>query len=440
MFLTKSPILQVLRIRSFLFLWLGQIFSQLAINMLNFILLLHIGEITGSNTATAVFILCIGVPALLFGSLAGVYVAHWPKKTVLVVCNILRAFLVLAFFFSSESLIPIYIFAFLASIVTQFFVPAEAPSIPTLVPSGLLLSANGLFTLTFYTSVIAGYMLAGPALAIFGPVNVFLLISLLFLTASIFVALLPNITVSAKFSLFEEQPKMNLLKPLWLFNLNLHRRHIRMVVNDFKEGYLFLINKRAIFSSFVLLTMSQVLIATISSLAPGFAREVMRVSLTSISYLMIGPAAFGMIIGAILVGNFGHLLTRKKLINLGIWGAGIFLILLSLSSRAQKNHQVIFYVLGDNNLLFLSMSLLFFLGLANSFIDVPANATLQEETSDELRSRIYGFLTAMVGFFSIFPVFLAGVFSDYFGVVKVIFAMGIGILGFGGYRFVRSKQ
>ncbi len=405
----NSPIIRVLTVRPFLYLWSGQVLSQLAINMANFILLLRIAELTHSNTATALFVLSIGIPALLFGSLAGVYVDHWSKKWVLIICNFLRAILILVFFVSSETLWAIYLFSFLTSTVTQFFVPAEAPTIPLLVKGELLLAANGLFTLTFYASVIVGYMLAGPALTVFGASNVFLLISVLFILAGIFVGLLPN------------EKRQPFQMPA-IFSWQFHKTHVKMIFRDFKEGYLYLIGSRVIITAFILLTASQVLISSIASLAPGFAREVMHVSLSNVSVVIIGPAALGMILGSVLISGIGNGFKREKLVNFGIWSAGFFLILLSFSS----------------NFLFFSMLLLFLLGISNALITVIANTTLQEKVNDQVRGRIYGFLTAFGGFFSIFPVLLAGVLSDFFGVATVIFIMGLGILGFSALRFARK--
>ncbi len=398
--------LKVIAIKPFLFLWLGQVFSQLAINMLNFILLIRIAQLTRSNTATAIFILSIGVPALLFGSLAGVYVDRWSKKWVLIICNFLRAILILTFLLFPQSLLLVYILSFLTSSITPFFVPAEAPTIPVLVPENLLLSANSLFTLTIYITVIVGYVLAGPMLVLFGGNKVFLLVSLLFVIAGTLVGMLPK--ESAKKSYLD-------------LNLTYHKRKFLAVVHDFKEGYLYLIRDKVILSAFLLLTSSQVLISAIASLAPGFAREVMGLDVSSISLVVVGPAAVGMIAGSLLAGSLDSRFHKEKLTNLGISGAGILLVFLSLISR----------------FLFLSLLLLFFLGVANALVTVSANTVLQKRAEEHIRGRLYGFLTAVGGSASVVPVLLTGVLSDYLGVVKVIFGLGAVIILFNVWRQIK---
>ena len=95
--------------RAFRFLWLGQIFSQLAMNSLIFTLALVVYRQTGSNTAVSGLFLAFGVPALLFGMVAGTVVDRLDRKMVLLLCDVIRAALVLFLFFSSKTLY-LYIF------------------------------------------------------------------------------------------------------------------------------------------------------------------------------------------------------------------------------------------------------------------------------------------------------------------------------------------
>lgn len=409
----KSPIIKIILVRPFLYLWLGQIFSQLAINMVNFILLLKLGELTKSNLATSIFVLSIGIPSLLFGSLAGVLADSFDKKRILIISNFSRAAVVLAFVGTSHNVIWVYILAFLAASLTQFFMPAQASLIPFLAPKELLLSANSLVTLTFFVTIILGFFLSGPVYLVLGN-NIFILAGLFFLAATLTVKFLPKITmVRAAFGFGK-------------------------IGHELKEAYLFLISSRSLSAAFFLLASSQILIATVAALAPGFAREVQRISVEQASILLVGPAALGMILGALVVGSVGQKFPRSTLITTGIFLAGICLMVFSLVARSQK-HQTELVINGYDISLLSSLVLLFLLGVANALVDVCANAVLQEESRQDLRSRVYGFLTAIVGFFSIFPVLFAGLLSDYFGVVKVLFMMGVGILGYGIFRFARRE-
>src|SRR5581483_8083144 len=158
----KPPtILDALRVRPFLFLWLSQILSQLAFNILNFVLVLRVYQLSGKNTAVSALVLAFMVPQLLLALFAGAVVDRFDKKLIMLVTNIVRALLVLILFILAGQIAFFYVIAFLLAIATQFFIPAEAPMIPQLLKKDLLLPANSLFTGTMYGSIILGYILAG---------------------------------------------------------------------------------------------------------------------------------------------------------------------------------------------------------------------------------------------------------------------------------------
>src|SRR5579883_3165565 len=130
--------------RAFLFLWLAELLSQVAMNMMNFVLILFAFHITSSNTAVSGIVLAFTIPALLFGILAGVYVDWWDKRTVLIATNILRGVILFFLIFFQSNLVVLYTITFLISIITQFFIPAETPMIPLIVSESQLFSANAL--------------------------------------------------------------------------------------------------------------------------------------------------------------------------------------------------------------------------------------------------------------------------------------------------------
>src|SRR3954464_14335384 len=89
---TFSPILGN---RAFLQLWIAQVISQLAQQMINYALLVQVGELSNSGTATAAIIICFTVPAVLFSAVAGVFVDRQSKRRVLTVTNVARGVLML---------------------------------------------------------------------------------------------------------------------------------------------------------------------------------------------------------------------------------------------------------------------------------------------------------------------------------------------------------
>ncbi|HZQ29862.1 MAG TPA: MFS transporter, partial [Patescibacteria group bacterium] len=187
----QNKIFKVLLIRPFVFLLLAEIFSQLAVNMLNFVLIIVAYTLTNSSTAVSGVIITFTVPALLFGLLAGVYVDKWNKKRVLYITNLLRALLVFLLIFTHSNLVLIYILSFVISFISQFFVPAETPMIPVVVKKKeLLLSANAIFGVIIYASIFIAYALSGPLFLIIGKTGIFITLSLCFLLAAFFASLI----------------------------------------------------------------------------------------------------------------------------------------------------------------------------------------------------------------------------------------------------------
>src|SRR5258708_29687473 len=125
---------RVLKNRSFLLLWLAQLLSQIVFNAANYGVIAIVTAVTHSTVMVGLAIISFTLPAVPFSLLAGVYVDHLNKRLVLWVSNAPRAvatgLIVGALLWNPHTVIPLYSLAFCISLVTQFFSPAEASSIP----------------------------------------------------------------------------------------------------------------------------------------------------------------------------------------------------------------------------------------------------------------------------------------------------------------------
>lgn len=400
-------------------LWFAQICSQLAINSLLFVLAIRLYQTTASNTAVSGLFLAYGIPAVLFGMIAGTAADHLDKRRVLMYCDLLRAILVFALFFVSGNFILVYVIMFINSVITQLYFPAEAPIIPRVVPQHLLVSANSLFAITFYSSLAVGSILAGPLLRIFGEQWIFILLGCLFIAAMWFESHIP--TMAHGVLGFRTV-------------LNFHISHIvHRIWEELRGGLSYVRRSAVLFDSLLLLTGTQIILMMLGTLGPGFADRSLGIDIRDVSILIVGPAVLGILIGAMWVGNVGYKFQNKTLINVGVLSAGVLLV--SISFIASLRHNV-FFVSYVPSLVFLGISILLFflLGFANSLLDVPANSLLQQEANGDMRGRVYGMLTAAVGGVGILPVITGGVLADTVGVGKVIFLLGVVIVLYGLYR------
>lgn len=422
----KNELLAVVRERAFQSLWVGQISSQLASNTLLFVLALRIYQTTGSNAVVSGLFMVYGIPALLFGMIAGTIVDKLDNRSVLLACDLARACLVLGFLFFSGSVVFIYILTFIGSLISQYYVPAEAPLIPRLVKGGKhLVIANSLFSFTYFSSLAIGSIVAGPLLRLFGTTGVFIIISVLFLFAFTRVRGIPR----------EEHTEQVLRR---FFTLSPGYLLRRLYANS-RDGISYVMQAPALRESLLLLTGTQIIFALLGTLGPGFADRVMHVEVTDASLLITGPAVLGIIVGALWVGNGGYRYSPRTLINAGIIGAGIVLLILSFVVYL-PSVSIIARSVARPIMIAIGILLFFLLGVANGVLDGPANSMLQKEAQGNMRGRVYGMLTAAVGGLGIVPVVTGGLLADMLGVDKVITILGLAITCFGIYRLKYAKD
>ncbi len=389
-------------------------------NLLNFILLIVVFELSKSNIAVAGVVLSFTVPSILFGILAGVYVDKRNKKNILVYTNILRAIASFPLLFLSHELFVVYILSFLVSFVTQFFIPAETPIIPLLVRREQLISANALFSIGIFGSIIVAYALSGPLLLFLGKENVFVFITILFAISAFFAFLI---------KLLYEPPKM-------LQKIN--------IFEEIRDAFSLMAKKDNVYHSLFLLTLLQTLILVIAVIGPGYATNVLHIEVERFPLLFVTPAVVGMSIGAILIGNFWHNKSKQALAKIGLLIIGFVILLFPygymITSRetVQAINSFLPGIVDINNvhiMLFLSV----LIGFAFSLVFVPSNTILQEETTDRQRGKIYGSLNTLIGIVSIIPVLGVGLLADIFGVSKVITAIGLIIIFISIIRILKYK-
>lgn len=410
--MNNSHLFRAFSNRSFLFLWLAEVFSQISMNMVNFVLLIFAFKISHSNAAVSGIVLAFTIPAIIFGIIAGVYVDRWNKKKVLLITNILRALLVFVLVFYHSDLFIIYCMTFLISIVSQFFIPAETPMIPNLVEKKDLLSANALFGLGIYGSIFIAYLFA-TSLIFLQETSVFTIIAILFLIAAVFVAFIKH---SGKHTSDD-------VKEIKGDNWASEVRDVLKIV----------VKTREIYSALFLLSLSQILILIIGVIGPGYATNILHISLDAFPLFFVTPAAIGLVAGALFVGNILHSRSRTKSATIGVFLAAFAMLLLPYASK-EASFGVIHFLslylpfIHADSIYYFVIFLAFMLGFANALVFVPSNTILQEQTSDEIRGKIYGSLNALVGTLSLFPIIIVGALSDAVGVGSVITGIGIIIL------------
>lgn len=412
--LPSIDIIHVLAHRPYFFFSLSVIFSQIAFNMLNLILIFLIFYLTSSNFSVAILVLIFLIPQIIFSFIGGVVADRINKRKILIVGNILRAGALIILFFNVHSAIVVYLVALLVSITTQFYTPAEPPLIPLLIKREQLLAANSVFSLNLFGSILIAYVLAGPAITLLGRTHVFILISFLFLCASLSAFFVP---ASKKASIA----------------LNGFFDDVRSSIKqELHDSFSLLRSSQTLRAPFFLLAFSQSIIMVLATVIPGYAKTVLHIPTEDVSLLLFTPAALGMMITAIVVGSYSvSARNRNRLMNAGLLVSGLALVMFPFTVTLSNSHSIHFL----NRLLSVQIDaetfvliLAFFAGVGNAILFIPSQAVVQEHTPEDFRSKIYGLLFALVGIFSLIPVLLAGGFADIFGTKVVLIILGMSIL------------
>jgi MFS family permease len=413
----SNDILRVLRVKPFLFMMLSEFFSQIAFNMQHFVLIFIIYGFTHSNTAVSGMILSFMVPAVLFSVISGVYVDRWNKKNVILITHLIRAALLLPFLIPNLHLGLIYTFTFLIAVVTQFFVPAESSMIPLLVPRKLIVPANAIFSFGMFGIILIGYILSGPILLLLGRTwTITLLISLFLISAFV----VTRIKLESKKKERAITASEDLAIPQSGYSFK----------KEAGEVFVFIKKVRKVMHALFMITTAQSVIFMFAVLAPGYVSTILQVPIESLSVILIAPAGVGLGIGAFIFGSKGKNIKHQLLSAIGFMIVGTVLILMPLASRVtsygfvQEINSILPRIV-HINILHIIVVIACIMGFGISFIFTPSNSTIQIETSEEMRGRMYGLLNSLTGAVSFLPVILAGGLADLLGVGAVITTVGI---------------
>ena len=401
--------------KPFMRLWVGQIFSQLA-DRIVFVLFIAIivAHFSTEGKYRSLLYVAFTIPAIALTALAGVYVDRWPRKTVLIVSNLARAFMIVLtpFAIQSKTVWSLYLVAFCISIATQFFAPAESASIPTLVPKNQLLVANSLFTTTMMASLVFGFALGDPLISILGLQNVHWSICILFVLSSVF---LVNINMPPNTNADHMQ---NLTETA------------KTVFHDLAEGFVSLLQEPTLFRKMLELTLLFSYVVAMSILFISYAEAYLyptsEIAARKFPWLIM-TSGLGMLFGSYCVGRYLRQVDREKLISTGFLGVGLFLALLVFTPLVSQRLINPLVPLFTYRVLFAHL-VSTCMGVACALIAVPLQALVHELIPEQKRGRILGIQFTLLSTGSTLPAVLAGFGSDYFGVLPMFTIMAVPLL------------
>lgn len=378
-------------------LWFGQLVSQVA-DKVFFVWLISILDsyesLAFANSMRSALMVAFTLPAILFGSAAGIVVDRFPKKPMMITADVIRAALMILIPLLPKQFFILLVITFLISSVTQFFAPAEQAAIPLLVRREHLMSANALFTTTMMGSLIVGFAIGEPLLSWVKSWAGESSQDLASLYQDLFVAGLYMVAAVSGFFISIKETKTS--------NRTLEIHPWR----DLKEGLRYLWNNRLVRNAMVQLTILYSVFAALTVLAFDLAQ---RIGLKPTQFgFLLAAAGVGLVFGAGILGHWGDRFHHKPLPLIGFLSMAFVLAVFTFTKH-----------------IWVGLGLSAVLGLGASLIGVPMQTVVHASTEESMRGKVFGFQNNVVNIALSVPLAVAGPLTDAVGLPVVLVGMSI---------------
>lgn len=401
--------------RGFIFLWQGQLVSQLGNQAFLIATTYFTLEATGSTTLVGAVMMASMVPLALLGPFGGTVADRHSRRTILIVSDLLRALAVggLALFLlwrphvTTGHIVLFIVVAALGGIMAALFTPALQAIIPDLVQNERLASANSVSQLSSQATILIGQVLGGVLYLRLGAAGLLLLDALSFGYAALATSFIPTDRRPAERSV-----------GLW--------PAVRRYVVETQEGIAYVRRRRGMIAVLVVFAGVNFLFMPVFVLLPLYVRTVLGGGPDWYGFLLAGSGA-GAFCGA---GLAGILLTkvRAKAVLVGACVGGIGCGVLALAATSAAS---------------VALAAFAAIGVLSSVINVSVITAFQSAVPTEVRGRVMSLVVAVSTAAVPIGLGLGGVMGDLWresiapvfaacgGAIAILIAVGVQMPGFG---------
>jgi dTMP kinase len=365
---------------SFFRLWLAQVASSLG-DWIGFVAITALAaRIAGGGSpeaAVGVVLSARLIPGFFFAPVAGVLLDRWNRKKVMVVCDIGRG-LVLATLPWVHTIFGLVLASLLLEILTLLWSPAKEASVPRLVPTHYLATANSL-------SLVAAYGTFPVASAVFA------------LLAGVAKFLggyqaLAGLRVDQEFLAIYVDVLTFFVSASLISTLVLPPGRVRArgpseqgidfggAVRDLREGFRAIRESRLVRSVMLAIATGLIGGGMLVPLGPRFAKETLHGG-TGAYGLLLTALGTGLAVGIVTLSIVQRRLPHQKVFVVSVFGAGFSII----GGASMSNLQ-------------LALAFVALLGVFAGAVYVLGFTLLQSGVEDELRGRIFASLYTLVRF------------------------------------------
>ncbi len=351
----RFALLAPLRHRPFRLLFTGQVISNLGdwLDILAILALVIYQWRLGPGAWGAV-LMALTVPIAVVGPFAGVWADRWPRRTVMLTCDLSRAAIVFGLVWA-PNIVAVVALVTAASVGKTFFGPAQKATIRATVPDDALLAANALSRLTDDAARLIGPGLGGLLLIVAGPRAAFIVDALSFLASACFVSRLPALPAPT--------PAEGARMSYW---------------HDLREGWRHIARSRLLFVTVLGMGLCAFCIQSTDTLGAVVDRALGVTQRTLGATAMASGA--GYVVGSLAVGQWGKRFRPISVSGAARLGVGAVLIGRSVALLAQ--------VQGPLVVAFVVVPSFFLAGVGFAAMSVANAYLLQRETPHALIGRV----------------------------------------------------
>ena len=387
-------------------LWLAQVISSTG-DWIGLIAILAIAARVSNNSGAAVSLVMLArvVPGFFLATIGGVIIDRFDRRLVMVFADVGRAALLILLPFVN-TLLALVLISFALEIFTLLWGPAKDASVPNLVNTDQLASANTLSLVasfgTFPFAAVIFSLLAAlaawlggfntlhslqvdqEALALFFDAGTFLLSA-----AIVFTLPIPRGRASAETKL-----------------------QLSETVRDIKEGLAYIRHEPRVRGVIVGLGLGLIGGGAMIPLGPVFAQQGIGGDAATFGVLM-SALGFGAAAGVILLLFVQNKIPRETVFDFAVMGTGIFLMIAATLSA-----------------LFPAALAVALLGACAGTSYVTGFTVLQETVQDEMRGRIFATLYTVIRMCLLIALVISPLWADFWDwIVNDVAKVGIVTIG-----------
>ncbi len=373
--------------KNFFLLWQGQAVSNLGTQIFSIGMILWIVDATGSTTLMGIIAMVASIPALILGPIGGTVADRLSRKWIIVISDVLCGLVMIGLaalvFYVPERkelvIAGLFVASVFVSVVGSFFFPSISAAIPDLVPKTQLVGANTLSRSSMQLSQLIGQASGGFLYSLLGAPLIFLLNG-----------------ISYHFSAISESfisiPQHNNQRSgTW-------RQQLAEFKQELIDGFHYIWRQKGLREVILAATLINFFTVPIILLLPFFVE----------SHLNLGDTYrqwFGVLLACYSIGSiFGYVFAGVSKSS-GRLRGNLMMLFIILASAAHG-------FLGLTSHIYVALLLAFIGGFFSGYVSVNITTILQWTTPSEIRGRVFGVLTTLVGAVTPIAMGLSGIVAD----------------------------